>query len=856
MISRADRILIVNKVLLNINFFTVKNMRFSLLVLGIMTALSGCQKVAVSELKEQFRNPSSEYRPVAATIRNGASEDIIQKLNVIYNVHGFGGIMFEPTTNKKSEGGFKSTSPSFRHAMGGLQNKHVKGQSPWVMISPPGTRPSGVIVLPDLRIIRTGPPGSPDTVSISAIIPDTSPSGIEIETPPEPAYMSREWFDHVKKILAYTKESGHKAVFYDEVGYPSGMANHTTPKEFYRKILEKNEDIKVGPIGYEVEVPKDGTLIAAVAMNVVTLERIDLTSMINVGKLKWNVPAGEWRIMIFNCRTSEAVGESNDYNAVTDYLDPDAVKWFLNTVYDPLCEEIGEYFGNTVFQTFYDDVGIYNQEKTWTYKFNDKFRELTGKDPGVYYPALWYNIGPETESARVAFFNTRAELLADGFPKVLTDWGAEHNLQISGHAPGNYEIQPVDMCGDPFKFDRAQPIPMVDVIFNYPFGRDGFKLASDGGDLYDKPIVSAETFSSFLPAGTIMGYRRAMELYIRGINRFTGCGFARSNNRYVDKYSTYDIIGDSSLFAEWAGRLSFLLQGGRRVSEIAILYPIAALQAHFYFDAPENTLEMRWGTFVPYESDYLAVGEMLLNQVHRDFTFVHPDILSTDRIRVNGNSLELINKVNHQSYKLLILPGQRVISLKALEKIKEYFEAGGSIIATSLLPSKAAELPANDEEAAANDLRIQSIIEEIFGIDPSKPMLEGITEIITNTNNGKAVFISKPDSDVLAQMLGELGIDPDVAFSDNPVPSSGGGAFSYIHKVKNDLNIYLFANSTDEAINTYAEIRGKIRPEKWDPYNGETTRINDVEYIKKEGKIYTRFPLKLESVSSVFVTGK
>jgi len=832
------------------------NLKFLLLVLGIITAISGCQKTAVSELKQQFRNPPNEYRPVAAAVRDGASEDIIQKLNVIFNVYGFGGTMFEPTTNRNFVGGLKSASPSFRHAMGGLQNKHVPGQSPWVMISPPGTRPSGVIVLPDFRIIRTGPSGSQDTVSITAILPDVSLPDLGTDSASEPGYMSREWFDYIKKILGYTKETGHKAVFYDEVGYPSGMANHTTPKEFYRKILEKNEDIKVGPFEYEAEVQEDGTLMAAVAMNVETLERVDLTSMIDGGKLKWNVPAGEWRIIIFNCRTSEAVGERNDYNAVTDYLDPDAVRWFLNTVYEPLYEEVGEYFGNTVIQTFYDDVGIYNEEKTWTCKFNNKFQELTGKDPCLYYPALWYNIGPETEAARVAFFNTRAELLADGFPKVLTDWGVEHNLQISGHAPGNYEIQPVDMCGDPFKFDRAQPIPMVDVIFNYPFGRDGFKLASDGGDLYDKPIVSAETFSSFLPVGTMMGYRRAMELYIRGINRFTGCGFAGSNNHYGNRNSTYEIIGDSSLFAEWAGRLSFLLQGGRRVSEIAVFYPIAALQAHYYFDAPENTLEMRWGTFVPHESDYLAIGEMLLNQVHRDFTFVHPDIFLSDRIRVNGNSLDLINKVNHQSYKLLILPGQRVISLKALEKIKEYFKAGGSVIATSLLPSKAAELPGNAEEAAANDIRIQSIIEEIFGIDPCKPMPEGVTEIITNINNGKAVFISKPDPVVLAGMMGELGIATDVAFSDNPVPSSGGGAFSYVHKVKNDLNIYLFANSTDEAINTYAEVRGKIRPEKWDPYNGETAEINNVDYIRKHGQTYTRFPLKLESVSSVVVTGK
>ena len=54
---------------------------------------------------------------------------------------------------------------------------------------------------------------------------------------------------------------------------------------------------------------------------------------------------------------------------------------------------------------------------------------------------------------------------------------------------------------------------------------------------------------------------------------------------------------------------------------------IAALQAFYRFDAAEFPQAMRAGTFVPYDADYLAVGEMLLNQVHRDFTFLHPDVL-------------------------------------------------------------------------------------------------------------------------------------------------------------------------------------------------------------------------------------
>jgi hypothetical protein len=398
------------------------------------------------------------------------------------------------------------------------------------------------------------------------------------------------------------------------------------------------------------------------------------------------------------------------------------------------------------------------------------------------------------------------------------------------------------MNGDPFKYYRAQPIPMADVIFSYPGGRDGFKLISDGADYYDKPIVAAETFNSFSPAGQTAGYRRLMELYIRGINRLMGSGLPES-----------DVTGGSASFAEWVGRTSMLLQGGRRVSDIAIYYPITDLQAFYRFDAPEYTKEMRWGTFIPDYADFMAVGEMLLGQVHRDFTFMHPDFLLSDRIRINGSALELENKVNSQSYKVLILPGQKVISLKALLKIKAYYDAGGVIIATSLLPSKASEITGNIKSTLENDQKVRSIIKEIFGLESSVPFPEEVSAINANKNRGKAVFIQKPDAALLSKVLDKLEISSDVIFTGNPSPSSGGGVFSFVHKIKDNRDLYYFANSSDDPVDTFTEVRGKVKPELWDPETGQIIPVTQVTYTIINGQDYTRFPLKMKAVSAVFV---
>jgi len=724
--------------------------------------------------------------------------NIDEELHALYLERGFGGLMVAPSApvaHAIFEGTSLPSMPVLQRPLG-LQYKNPPDASPWIPLAAKGEAGIGSYVL-----------GIGGTFGA----PPKTGAGV-------PAYLSKEYFDRLREVLEYSKRNNRKVIFYDEAGFPSGVANHTTPEKYYRKLLEKSEEHVTGPGEYKKDVPADGRLMAIVAVNRAARKRIDLTPMVKDGALAWHVPAGQWNIQTFRCITSKAVGGIVDYNVAADYMDPEAVQWFIDRVYEPHFREVGSYFGNTIFMSFFDDVGIFSQERTWAVKFNEKFRERLGRDPAIYYPALWEDIGPETEPARIAFFETRAEMLADGFPRLISEWGAAHGLPVSGHCPGNYEVQPLDMNGDPFKFYRAQPVPMIDVIFGRGFGRDGYKLISSAADLNDKPVVAAETFNT---TGTSLGYGKMMELFARGITRF------------VTGANTVKDIGGPAEFAKWAGRASMLLQGGRRVSEIAIFYPIAALEAFYYFDAPANST-IRAGTFVPPETDYLAVGEMLVDQVHRDFTFLHPDTLTSDRVRVEGGTLRLANQVNWQGFRVLILPGEKVISLKALEKIKQFYDGGGAVIATSLLPSRAAEL-AGIDEMRANDERVEQIMNAMFG------------------PGGKGIFIPRPDAALLSQALDKLGIAPDVAFAENPQPASGNGFFSYIHKTKEGKEIYYFANSSADAVDTRAELRGKLKPEVWDPTTGAIKPAAEVQYLQKGGVTYTVLPLKLNAVSSEFL---
>ena len=42
--------------------------------------------------------------------------------------------------------------------------------------------------------------------------------------------------------------------------------------------------------------------------------------------------------------------------------------------------------------------------RMWTPSFNASFQSTYGYSPMKYYPALWYDIGPQTAAARNALF--------------------------------------------------------------------------------------------------------------------------------------------------------------------------------------------------------------------------------------------------------------------------------------------------------------------------------------------------------------------------------------------------------------------------------------------------------------------
>ena len=681
-------------------------------------------------------------------------------------------------------------------------------------------------------------------------------------------FMTPMFLDHYLVAVEQAAKLGMKLSLYDEFWFPSGSAGGLLAKK-YPEALSKRLDMLaadvIGPAEFSRPVPP-GTFMGAVAMEAVTTTRHDISAAVNDGKLTWTVPSGEWKVMIFTCVRDGA-------RDLVDYLNPAAVERFIELTYQTYYDKFPAHFGPTIDTAFYDEPTFYWVQggRAWTENFNTRFRERYRFDPVVLYPALWFDIGPETAAARNALFGFRAELYATGFPKVINDWCRQHHIQLTGHVDQEEIVNPVGLCGDLMKAFQHQDIPGIDQIFNYGRASEVYKVVSSAACNYDRPQVVVECYGAMRGMPVPNLYKEAMDQFAKGINTMVPHGVWYNGADIPPDLTPGSVPYGPELpsYNTYIGRLQRMLQGGRHVADIGVLYPIATLQAGYYFGPGVPSK----GGVIPPEADYLQVGESLALGARRDFTFVHPEVLD-ERCRVEDGEILLQNAVNWERYRVFIIPGSRTISVASLRKIKTFYDQGGQVIATTRLPDTAAE--------SGKDVEVHRLVTAIFGDaaasesrdpgsrDPAAPASAARTK---NAKGGRAWFIPSPGVAAIQSVLDEALPDGDVVFELDMTVQGGlptytpkvkdergrvvqgepeRGNLSYIHKVKDGRTMYFLANSSDREVETWVRLRGKLAPELWDPHDG-TIRPSEHAHVPGKAGTVTRVRVKLPPVHSIFL---
>ncbi len=680
-------------------------------------------------------------------------------------------------------------------------------------------------------------------------------------------YLSPEFLAIYKATVEEAARLNMQVILYDDYAFPTG----TVAGQFYRQFpslmasrLDKVEANSTSACSLALSFP-EGTILGAALMNMADRSVTDVSDQVKDRAIRIMVGAGTWKLMGFYLNHEAVLKIRNP--GIMNYLEKDAVAKFLSISYDKFYQTVGNYFGTVIPMSFYDEPSLHWLDgRIWSAELNRIFREKYGESPIKYYPALWYDMGDKTASARNALLGIRADMYADAFIRQLHEWCAAHHFKLGGHLDQEEIPNPSMSNGDLMKMFQYQDVPGADDIFWWGRSNPGYKVVTSAAYNYDKPVTWSETYAAYGSINRDTAYRVAMDQYAMGINMQTP--FPQDIEKKMS-------LAEIQEFNRYIGRLSYLLQGGKHISDVAVLYPIASAMAYNVFaDGWEYAY---LGGNMPTVFDYMTVGEYLFRYLRMDFTYLHPEVLD-GKCDLEKDEIHLMNPVNDEKYKLFILPGGSTIKASNAEKLLAYFNQGGKIIATGMLPVFSAEF--------GKDEVVRNAMMKIFGTD-EKALLEnryeGIGEALIHSNQagGKAYFLPKLTPELLKETVDQCLPVKDVSFPDlalgKPYEQEGTvinkygevnfilfnnesvrnycGALTYTHKVKHGHDIYFFSNSTAEKVTTRIRLRGKRNLVLWNPATGQHQATEGV-HTRSEGVECTEFRLELAGQQALFFVTK
>jgi hypothetical protein len=667
----------------------------------------------------------------------------------------------------------------------------------------------------------------------------------------KPGYLSAGYLALYGLMLDELAARGMELMFYDDCDFPTGTAGGRMKNAYPEKLIKYLTRVDTtlnGGATQNIAVP-GGNRMSFCKLMSACISKKDETKQSSVTD-KTNIvpaadgfvaqvelPAGEWRLQLFLCCTDR------DANLV-DYLDPDAAGKLMDLTYGAYYKQFPKHFGTTIRTTFYDDHAYYHvpEAAEWTDGFNEKFKDKYGFPPDTLYPSLFENTGEQDAANRVALFGIRDQLNAEGYPRVVSQWAAKHNMSCSGHPAATYRPNPLQLMGDGLLYFKHQDIPLCDYIHFFRHGIDGFNIPASAAYNYDRDILYCELYGNFQPDkynGGDMLYRAAMDVYARGINKLIphGTWYDANHVKIIPEISWRNPKMATQLkdYNRWVSRCEMILQRSRHDVQVGILYPIADLQSHYHFTEYRITN----GREAIRGNRYYELIGMMTKKLRVDYTLIHPETLDERCTVENGGVLKMNNPKNFEEYSLLIVPWHRTIHVSNLAKIKAYADSGGKVLFTGYFPEKSAEFSKDGEvKKLVDELKRNAGVHFIDDLDERK-----IREFI-HTNIDLTVRID--DVKTVVEASPEYSERPE-SFRDT------GCAFNVIHKIKDGMNFFFFGNPTDCGLTAEISFRADFgkgkNAELWNPHTGTIEKLELIQ--TPDGRLSITLPL--EPVQSRFI---
>ena len=459
-------------------------------------------------------------------------------------------------------------------------------------------------------------------------------------------------------------------------------------------------------------------------------------------------------------------------------------------------------FGKTIAGFFYDEP---ETRGDWGTELNRVLAERAVDWKRAYVAYKFQLSGDDQAAARSQYLEARAEAWGRTMYGGISRWCREHGVQSIGHMmehAGMY-LLPEFCAGDLMRLQKYASMGGIDAVFSQfkPGQRAAYdapfwqtpKLGSSVSHAYGKPddVAMVEIFGA---RGQDLTYPEMKwwgdHMQVSGINfliphsfnprapKDTDCPPYFYMEQFEPRWPLYRV------FANYTSRLSLLLTGGRHVAPVALLFS-------------GNTAQV--GKAVPPDQ----LSESLQDALY-DCDWLPFEVFEQDTT-IRGRDLQL----RAESCQVLVVPPVEVIPWPTLDKAKEFFERGGTVLAYGFSPSRSGTLG----RSAAG---IATLGREIWG-EP-KP---GLAVCRTNAAGGRSYLLpEKPTPEQLQQVLaGDAGVHPGLEI----LEGRADHWVHVLHRVRAGQDVFFIVNQNHLGQPRTFRLRVSAAgyPELWDAMRNE-----------------------------------
>lgn len=482
-------------------------------------------------------------------------------------------------------------------------------------------------------------------------------------------YLSDEWMELCNVCAEEAEKYGMYAWLYDEDKWPSGFGGGIVPiKPEYRakELILLKED----------KITEDDTVLKEYVFR----------------GLKYMI-----------CKRVEPLGNMwFNFATYTDLMNPEAVKYFLETTHEKYKTACGDKFGKSIPGVFTDEPCYLfyghdgNYRTPWSDYLSEYFEKMNGYRIEDHLEKIFFDIEDYTK-IRFDYYNACTSLFRESWTKQYYNWCLDNNLKFVGHFMSEdscwYQTQ---WSGDVMSHYEYMSYPGTDKLGRHIEQNVTNKQASTVFDQLNKERAFSEVFGceggqvSFFERKWIGDWQTV--LGINFVNHHLSLYSMRGERKRdypANLFCQQPWWNEEKYMSDYFGRINAFASEGKRDVSILMLQPLTTAWCIY---SPLHMDTSCWEESCPQERVYdtpFAQASKLFMEEKLDYHYGNEEIM-LNHAKVVGDKIV----IGDYAYSVMYVPPCENLRKNTYKLLQKFSANGGKLIFTKGLPTMIDGVPA------------------------------------------------------------------------------------------------------------------------------------------------------------------